>query len=446
MNLKFQLLLHIAVAAFTCLMVTTAYILHRADRQVKHETQITADSLGRLLELQLLRIDIGFDRPGQFPNFELWKETRSNPGLCVRFSSVNQDFTTSICHGSELPINRWPQAFERLYRLVFNPGEKVTRQITFKDQTYGSISVAPNIEMELTRAWESCLALLSLSAITIVSVCLLIFIAINQALKPAQLIVSGLEKMRQGDLSVRLPTFGLREWQQTSAAINELAASQKQLLSEHAKLTLKLITIQEEERRYLVRELHDELGQCLAAINAIAASISQTARQELPVLIPEAEKIAKINRHILDTVHSIMVRLRPAEIDELGLDGCIHGLIAEWNVQTAGKINFALQLKGNCQQLEEPLPVTLYRIIQECLTNIAKHSKATSATITLVIEANSIVLDIEDNGQILELPFPDNPGIGLIGIRERVMALGGQLKLGICKTGGFSVHVKLPTN
>jgi signal transduction histidine kinase len=444
MNLKVHLLLHIILAAVICLMATAAYVFYRADRQTKQELQITAEALGKQLEVQLFRITSGYERPGHFPDLELWKETHSAPGICVRFNSVDSNYTQGICRGTALPTKPWPSGFEKIYRLVFNPGFEISRRISYNGRDYGSISVASSVEMELARAWESIFALLELTVVTVIAVCLLVYIMISRALRPAQVIVSGLGKMRTGDLTVRLPKFEIIEWQQTGTAINELAANLKQLLSERKKLAIKLMALQEEERRYLAWELHDELGQCLAAINAVAASIKQTAEQDCPSLVPEVESIVRINRHIMESVRTLLIRLRPAEIDELGLEASLNSLVAEWNARTAGKIQYRLIIKGDCHDLPEPLPVTVFRIVQECLTNIAKHSTATEVHVLLEITAESAALIIEDNGKVDKLPFADNPGIGLLGIRERVSGLGGQLNLAIGESGGLILHVKLP--
>ena len=149
--------------------------------------------------------------------------------------------------------------------------------------------------------------------------------------------------------------FKLLEWQQTATAINELVSSQQKLLDERKHLNLKLITLQDEERRFLARELHDELGQCLSATNALAASISQTAKQECPVLVDDAENISRINGHIMQTVRDLLVRLRPTDIDELGLEVSLNSLISEWNTRTGSKIHFSLMINGDCSELAEPL-------------------------------------------------------------------------------------------
>jgi two-component system sensor histidine kinase UhpB len=444
MNLQFHLLSRITIVALMCLLAATAYVLYHSDRQARQATQITAESLGKQLEMQIFRINAGVGQVNQFPDFDLWKQTGNTPGVCVRFVSADSAIERSLCNGTKLVGLNWPDSFESFYRWLFNPGFEITRPIVFNNRVYGSLIVTPNDEMEIAQTWGNIRSLLGLSAITVFAVCLLVFLSISRALRPATIIVAGLESMEKGNLACRLPSFELIEWQCTAKAINQLAASQQQLLAERQKLTVKLINLQEEERRFLARELHDEFGQCLAAINAVATSIAQTAKKQCPALVRDAEHISRITQHMLDNVSDLLKRLRPAELDELGLAASLNSLVSVWNARSAGKSHYQLDIVGDCALLPESLTVTLFRITQECVTNIAKHSAAANANITLAINSNAVTLTVEDDGSATKLPFTDNSGIGLLGIRERVTALNGQLTLAITQPHGLKVEVWLP--
>jgi two-component system, NarL family, sensor histidine kinase UhpB len=444
MNLQFHLLSRITVVALMCLLVTTAYVLYRSDRQARQSAQITAESLGRQLELQLFRINAGLGQANQFPDFDLWKQTGNVSGICVRFVATGSVAARSLCNGEKLSGLNWPGGFETFYRRFFSPGFEITRPIVFNGRVYGSLTVTPSAEMEIAQAWGNICSLLGLSAITVLAVCLLVYLSISRALRPSRIIVAGLESMEKGNLACRLPSFELIEWQRTATAINQLAASQQQLLAERQKLAVKLINLQEEERRYLARELHDEFGQCLAAISAVAASIAQTAEQQCPVLVGEADHISRITRHMMDSVRDLLMRLRPAELDELGLAAGLNSLVSGWNARSGGKIRYQLNITGDCALLPESLTITLFRITQECLTNIAKHSAAANAKVALAITADAAALTVKDDGIATELPFADGSGIGLPGIRERVSALNGQLTLAIAHPHGLIVEAWLP--
>ena len=442
MNLQIHLLSRIMLVALLCLLATTAYVLEHSNQQARQATKLTAESLVKQLEFQLLSINAGFGLANRFPDFDLWKQTGSVPGICVSFIATDSA-TRSLCNGEKLSVRNYPDSFEALYRRLLNPGLVLTRPIAFNGRVFGSLRVTPSAEIEIAKAWDNLCSLLGLSIITVLAVCLLVYLSISRALRPVKIIVSGLEGLEKAH-AYRLPLFELSEWQRIATAINQLASSQQQLLAERQKLAVQLINVQEEERRYLARELHDEFGQCLAAINAVAASIAQTAEQQCPALVVDVEHISRITQHMLDNVRDLLKRLRPAELDELGLAASLNSLISGWNARSGGKCQYRLNIVGDCALLPEPLTITLFRIIQECLTNIAKHASAANTIIMLTITADAVALTVKDDGNATNLPFTDNAGIGLLGIRERVTALGGRLTLAIAEPHGLIVEVHLP--
>lgn len=444
MNLQLHLLSRIAMVALLCLLVIASYSLYQSHRQAEQTIKQMAESLGKQLESQLLLSNAGIGQINPFPDFALWKQTGSQPGVCVAYAAADNAMSHSVCTGVKLIEADWPTGFEKVYRRVFNPGWQAVRPIALRDRVYGSLTVTSDAGLEIAEAWNKTRSLMALSTVTVLAVCLLVYLSISRALRPAQTIVAGLADMETGHLACRLPSFELNEWQRIAAAINQLAASQQQLLEERQKLVVKLINVQEEERRYLARELHDEFGQCLAAINAVASSIKQTAAQQCPGLIDETEHISRITAHMLDSVRDLLGRLRPAEFDELGLAASLNSLVAGWNGRGGGKTRYRLSINGDCAALREAQTVALFRIAQECLTNIAKHAAASSVRISLIISPETTVLTVEDDGVATQLPFADAAGIGLLGIRERVTALHGQLSLAIAKPHGLTVEVRLP--
>lgn len=445
MNLQLHLLSRIAMVALLCLLVIASYALYQSHRQAEQSTQQMAEGLGKQLESQLLLSNAGIGQINPFPDFAFWKQRGSQPGICVTYLAVDSTLSRNVCSGAKPAENDWPSGFEKVYRRIFNPGRPVLRPIALRDRVYGSLTVTTDADLELAEAWVKTRGLMALSTVTVSAVCLLVYLSIRRALRPAQAIVAGLAKMETGRLDCRLPLFELNEWQRIAAAVNQLAASQQQLLEERQKLVVKLIGVQEDERRYLARELHDEFGQCLAAINAVASSIKQTAVQQCPDLIDEAEHISRITAHMLDGVRDLLGRLRPAEFDELGLAASLNSLVAGWNGR-CGKTRYRLSINGDCAALQEAQAVALFRIAQECLTNIAKHASASGVSISLTVSPEEAILSVEDDGIAAQLPFANVAGIGLLGIRERVAALHGRLRLSIAKPHGLIVEVRLPLN
>ncbi|AEG00311.1 histidine kinase [Methylomonas methanica] len=446
MNLQLHLLSRISAIALACLLLVSAYVLFQSHRQAELAAWRIADSQGRLLESQLMLHSAGIGQSNPFPDFEVWKQSGSQPGICLRYAAADNTTTRSLCNGTKPAIANWPILFETGYRWFFNPGRQTVRPIALRGRVHGSLTVTPSAELELAAAWDKFLQLTTLSCITIFAVSALVYLSIRRALRPAHTIVQGVETLEAGRFDFRLPDFQLNEWRHIGAAINQLAASQQQLLAERQRLVTKLITLQEAERRYLTRELHDEFGQCLAAIQAISLSIRQTAIQQCPELISETEHINRITGHMMTSLRRLLGQLRPAEFDELGLAASLNSLVAGWNGRSRGNTRFQLDIYGDCTLLSETQAINLFRIAQACLTNISKHAKASSARIHLQIDSDSITLLIQDDGIADHLPFADTDGIGLLGIRERATALHGQLTMSIAQPHGLIVKIELPAS
>jgi signal transduction histidine kinase len=438
MNLKFHLISQLIAIALLSLFTTTTYVLYRSDQQTQHSMQITMDSLSKqiLVQTQLIA--------NQEPNFSLWKQTHNKAGLCVNFVSNKNSKTYGFCNGEKFMEFDRASFFAKLYRWIFNSNFDLTKSIVVNNQPYGTLTVSANQDMQIAQAWEDVCNFIGLATVTTIAILFLIFMSVRRTVRPTCAIVDGLERIRKGDLSYRLPVFDIVEWQIISDAVNHLADSQQQLLEDRRQLIVKLMTLQEDERRYLSRELHDEFGQCLAGINAITASVSYTAAEKCPELMDEISRINPITKHMMDSIHSLLARLRPVELDELGLFASLSGLVLDWNTRNNGKVFYQLNIEGDCKTISEAQSVALFRIAQECLTNIAKHSAATQVDISLKNENDNIIFIVKDNGMAKTLPFANKSGIGLFGIYERVTALHGHVSFTINEPHGLVVFVSLP--
>ncbi|MCK5831127.1 MAG: sensor histidine kinase [Methylococcales bacterium] len=426
--------------------MTAALILYQTHENFLHETASSAESIDKQLEVQLLfGTAKGIKTSVFLPDFNFWTKSENSSGLCVHYEQIEGKVKKSACRGVKI-TKQWPSWFKKTYHHFFQPGNKVIRPITFRNKVYGFVIVSSSVEAELGQAWHDIKTMMKLSIITIMSLCTLLYFAIDWALRPARQIVSGLEKMAQGDLSLRLADFKFFEWQRTGQAINFLAENLEKTLSDKNQLTIKLVNVQEEERRYLTRELHDEFGQSLAGLAAITSSMAQTAAKECPELVSESQTVRKITQHMMTLLREMLTRLRPTDFDEFGLIGSLRFMIAEWNSRSVNKTRFNIEIVGDFDDVPDNISHDIFRIVQECLTNVSKHSKAKNASVKLeiVIPVNSILLIVEDNGIGDNNKISGFPGIGLLGIRERVTGLKGRLTLKKNKPKGVIVQVWIP--
>lgn len=445
MNLQAQLLARILLIAFFCLSVSAWYVLYQTDKQAILEAEHTAKRIERQTRQQLLEMFQRYDFSRPFPDVNQWRGISGVPGSCTQFLSRTQSRQRNLCNEMDEEQPRYPDWFGRFYLQFFSPDFEVRESVNFNAIKYGTVLVTLNVQIETNRAWNNLRAVIGVLTVTVIALSLLLFVTINRMLRPAKYIVRGLETMREGNLDYRLPGFDIAEWRRTSEAINALAASQQVILHENKQLALKLMNAQEEEHRYISRELHDEFGQCLAGINAVTASVSQTARKDCPALLDEIQSISHITGHMMTALRNLLTRLRPAEVDDLGLNTSLNQLVKSWNQRSGNQTRYHLTIDPGLGELPEPLPVNIYRIVQECLTNIAKHAQAGEAEIFLLRDRNGpIRLRISDDGIAEADDFEHTLGIGLLGIRERVTALGGELNLHTQTQGGLLVDIRLP--
>ncbi len=274
------------------------------------------------------------------------------------------------------------------------------------------------------------------------------------------LLSSAAAQVEAGNYSVIVPTEADDEVGKTAAAFNsmvaEIASRTRQLLQEEKRtqslltenrlLIQKSLEVQEEERKHLARELHDELGQCITAIQADAESIRDLSPGCDRRLVASIDAILNVSAHIYDVVHSMMRRLRPSVLDEHGLVEALKDEIAAWSKRNP-LVVCTHYFQGELSALGERVNITIYRIVQECLTNIAKHADAGLVLIELINDETGLELRVSDDGVGMEMPAPVyGQGLGLIGMRERIQALKGMCTYETSGDGGFRVIIRIPQN
>ena len=220
-------------------------------------------------------------------------------------------------------------------------------------------------------------------------------------------------------------------------------------LEQNRQLTHAIQSRLEEERRTIARELHDELGQCVTAIKTIGTAISNRTRDTAPDTHANALTIVSVASHIYDVVHGIIRQLRPTALDHLGLSETLRDTIAAWRERHAD-IACDLHLHGALEGMGETINITVYRIVQECLTNIARHAGATNVQIDVArcndeAHADVVKVTVSDNGKGFAGQLErEATRFGLIGMRERVQALNGEFRIDSSPGKGATVTAVIP--
>ena len=220
-------------------------------------------------------------------------------------------------------------------------------------------------------------------------------------------------------------------------------------LEQNRQLTHAIQSRLEEERRSIARELHDELGQCVTAIKTIGTAIANRTQESSPDVHANALTIVSVASHIYDVVHGIIRQLRPTALDHLGLSETLKDFVSAWRDRHP-EVVCELQLDGAIEGMGETINITVYRIVQECLTNVARHAAATRSDIHVTRINDSRLRDVvkvavHDNGKgFAQQREREATRFGLIGMRERVQALNGEFNIDSRPGEGVTVTAVIP--
>ncbi|GKS69528.1 two-component system, NarL family, nitrate/nitrite sensor histidine kinase NarX/two-component system, NarL family, sensor histidine kinase UhpB [Nitrosomonas sp. PY1] len=220
------------------------------------------------------------------------------------------------------------------------------------------------------------------------------------------------------------------------------------LLIENRQLMKELFRIQEKERRLLARELHDALGQWLTAIR-VENEVILNHTDKKSIIFTSAQAIKECTEKMHQVIRNMLHRLRPILLDTLGLPDALYELKKQWISHNAGTI-LRFELNGNLSVLGERLNINIFRLIQEGLNNAYKHADASQIDVFLSREtimdnpiAEFLLLKIKDNGKGFNFQA-NSTGLGLVGMRERVITLDGRMVIKSAKDLGTEITIRLP--
>jgi signal transduction histidine kinase len=233
-----------------------------------------------------------------------------------------------------------------------------------------------------------------------------------------------------------------------SAQAHSMAEEARQREAEYRRLSGRLLQLQDEERRRLAVDLHDSTGQCLAAL-AMNLDLLQRAKTALDT---RSRRVLKESRSLAEQcsreVRTFAYLLHPPLLDETGLLSAVRWYVEGFTKRSGIQVVMELDDIG---RLAMPIETALFRVVQESLTNVHRHSSASSASIRLTGTTDSIVLGIQDRGRGLRddrtetdgVPLPGTLGVGIQGMRERITQLGGTFEIDFTHKG-TTVRVCLP--
>jgi PAS domain S-box-containing protein len=237
----------------------------------------------------------------------------------------------------------------------------------------------------------------------------------------------------------KLYTVILRDVTQRKRSEEALERSYEEL----RELSATMNEIREAERTRIARELHDELAQWLTALRMDVSWLASRLPREHGPLLERAEKMKGVVDTTVSAVRRIAADLRPVMLDDLGLVPAIEGLLHELSQRTG--IVVSLEPDHGSLTPGEPVATAVYRMVQEALTNVARHAEATEVQVTMSREGETLVVRVRDNGRGFDpVLVAQKKSYGVLGIRERAYTLGGSARIVRVSTGGTLVEIEIP--
>jgi two-component system sensor histidine kinase UhpB len=274
----------------------------------------------------------------------------------------------------------------------------------------------------------------------------LIRVAVTRGLRPLHLLGTAFDRMEHGE-TVSIPPVAVAELQRICGQFNRLAAALAQASADNRHLIERLMSAQEAERRELARELHDEIGPLLFGMRADAACIlrwsAEGSLSNIPAralsLANHAQELQRINGRMLE-------RMRPLVLEEMGLAEALRVLVASWRASLPD-IDWVLTVPGTLAEPDRDTALTVFRIVQEALTNAARHSEAHRVEVILAERRDTLELSVRDDGRGLPeraRSAAERRGYGLLGMAERVRQAGGAFSARNAPEGGTLIEARLP--
>lgn len=445
MSLLAQISLRLALVAVLSFLVTLGWVLADTGAKLREEATVTAERVAGRWEARPGLGSIEVTSSAALVSSEaVANGALVLPGVCVTIAATWEG-ERRICNARDQLGGPAPDWFRRVFERVYAVDEPVVREVSFRRRVLGTVTAVLDGQAAADRAWRDLGVLLGLAAAMALGMTTLGALAVAHALAPARRIVRALRELQSGT-EVRLPAFASAEFAGIAAAFNDLVDRLHRTTEERSSLTRRLFEVQENERRLLARELHDEFGQCLTAANALAATIEAEAPAERPAIAEDARAIGGLNRRMQSVLRGALARLRVPDIEEFGLEASLRVLVGSWNQHRGGRTRYLLQTEGDLTAIAPAEALGLYRVVQECLTNATRHGSPSRVLVRVARGPEpdaAVAVTVEDDGGGRPDSVAAGSGFGILGMRERIAALGGQFAIGAA-AGGLSVSAVVP--
>ena len=345
------------------------------------------------------------------------------------------------------------QVPEWFLTLIHPEQTTVAVPIVANGRSLGSLVITSHPTDEIAEIWDGIVTQIEVGSAIAAALFLITMTVVSRALQPIKSLADAMSCIEAGLYDTRVRPSGSPELAAICRKLNHLASVLKTAVEDKRRLAERVVSLQDVERKEIARDLHDEFGPYLFALRAHTSSLTRLAdtsepdldalRKHIGAMSDQVNALQQFNRRVLE-------RLRPVGLAELGLADALAALMRLWRETHPGVV-IETSISPSLGPLGETAELTIYRIIQEALTNVFRHARATRVDIAVepaaarrtgTVEPEAIVVSVRDNGA--GLPSDHRQGFGMIGMRERVLALGGTMTVA-STTHGVTVEALVPT-
>lgn len=434
MSLRYQIIFRILLSSLCILLLGGAIAIWQARQAVEKEVDASIHLALQLITLGMAE-STSLQHVEDLSRFRALRQTRhlsiqlqKPDGQLMHFAGEQQP-----SHPEDMP----PAWF---IRAVKGDYPKVEHQINTQDGETLTLIIEAQPLDEITEVWQESLGFFSsLSLLTLLSF-LVVNLVLNKSLKAIGVIVDALRTIETGQYKHQLPAFSTAEFDNIAKAINHMTVELEKTRQENSDLTQHSLAIQEEERQHLSQELHDEFGQSLTAIKVMAV----TASRQTADVVKITATISDICDHLTLVLRSMMQQLHPLVLTELGLKATLEDMVNHWSERNPD-LKLSIICGDEVDELDKNIARQIFRVIQECLTNVIRHADAKQVRIDLRVQAaaGKLFLNVTDDGQGCDMQNL-NRGFGLRGIKERIKSLAGEVSLDSRPGEGMRISAWIP--
>ncbi len=337
-----------------------------------------------------------------------------------------------------------PDAPQWFFRLLAPSSPTELFPIVADGRTLGDVEMRTNPSDEIEEIWSETRLLAVLLGGLWVLIVAMICLAVRRSLRPMLAMAEAFDQLERGQFHL-LPPIRVAELRRIGMQFNRLGRTLERAIADNRLLIDRMMSVQEAERKELARELHDEFGPALFGIRADASCILSVLKPEsapLRDIEERARSITTLADGIQRATYHMLDRLRPLVLDQMGLAEALRQLVSRWQARYP-TLSCSLHVELAETEIDEAASLAIYRIVQECLTNVIRHAKARSVVVTVDEGPGGIIhISVVDDG--VGFPAGFRFGFGLLGMAERARQVNGRIAVRNTTAGGASVEISIP--